>query len=428
MRIWIITPFEPIPTDGDVRLMRAGMLCETLAERSHQVTWWTPDFEHFAKRHRTGKDTNIRISHHYEVRLLESLGYRAHVGPRRLLHNHLLARRWGKAARAVNHSPNLILCAWPTPDLCHEAVRYGTRKNIPVVIDIRGLWPDLWIGVFPKLLRPLGRVILHPYYRMARRTFGRAAAITGVTDEYISWALRRAGRQGRPRDRAFGFEFKNTPLGPGERSTARTQLEEKGFTPDDRLLCIFAGTFGRSFEFESVVEAARVLDRTVPGKVRLLLCGSGDRWESIEQQARGIDSLQVLPRVSLSELRLLYEEASIGLAPYRNIENFQKNVPNKINEFLAMGLAILSPVSGCIRELIEKQDVGVAYEPENPESLAKNIRDLLADPERLAKLRKNDLRSREETGVPNQVYSEFAAHLEGIADGSSTPSVNGDET
>lgn len=415
MRIWIITPFEPIPSDGDVRMMRAGSLSDQLARRDVEVVWWTPDFEHYSKLHRHGDDRTVQVTPTYEIRLLKSLGYRSHVGPRRLLHNRLLARRWAKAARTDASNPDLILCAWPTPDLADQAVRFGRERDIPVLLDIRDLWPDLWVGILPGILRPLGRLLLHPYYRMARKAFTGASAIVGITDEYVRWALRFTSRTRTDEDRTFGFGFNRQELSAGERSVAETLLAEKGFTPDDRLLCVFAGTFGRSFEFESVVEAGRLLDRTARGRARLLLCGSGDRWEAIRKLAADVESIQILPRVSLPELHLLYEQASIGLAPYRDIENFQKNLPNKINEFLAMGLAILSPVSGCIRALIEEQQVGVTYRPDSPESLAEVIRGLLEDPRRLADLRGNAGRLGRETADSDRISSEYADHLMAIA-------------
>ena len=415
MRIWIITPFEPIPTDGDVRLMRAGMLCETLAERSHQVTWWTPDFEHYTKVHRHGRDCTVNIDDGYQVRLLKSLGYQSHVSIRRLIHNHLLARRFRKASRSEDQRPDVIVCAWPTPDFCKIAVDFGRKQNIPVLVDIRDLWPDLWLDAFPKQLRPIVRLALTPYVRIAKKSLHNAAALIGITEEYLQWALRYANRKQVPNDRVLPIGYKRVKLDDSRRNSAFESLAKKGFEPSDRLGSVFAGNFGRTSDLKSLIEAARILDRVAAGRIRIVLCGSGEQWNSIKALARGVDSALVLDRLTQSELLALFESAKIGLAPFEDIENYQKNIPNKINEYLAMRLAIISPVSGRIRSLINNRKLGGTYTPGDPASLAEVLVAFADDPERLQACRKNADQTFSETADASKIYSDYADLLERVA-------------
>ena len=395
--------------------MRCGMLAQRLVERGHDVVWWTSDFDHYRKRHRTGNDRTIELPNGLVIQLIKSLGYRSHIGPRRLVNNHLMGRRWRSLAREST-APDLLLAGWPIPELGLEASRYAEAHRIPVVLDVRDLWPSLWLDLLPERLHPLGRALLSRYFRMTRSAMSRTSAITGVTDSYVDWGVDHSGRKRTDLDRAFGFQFRPMELDHNSRIEAERALEGHGYAPDGRIDVVFAGTFSRSNDLEIAVEAGRRLDRIAPGKLRLVLCGSGDRWRQIELAAREIDSILVLPRLDLRELTRLYESASLGLASYRNVENFQRNVPNKINEYLYMSLPIIAGVEGSIADLIETHGVGVRYRPDDPVSMADELASLANDPLRLETLRSQVDQYREDHLLGRDDIDDLASHLESIAE------------
>ena len=412
-RIWIVTHFEPIPTEENARPMRAGLLAKVLADRGHEVTWWTPDFDHYNKRHRYHRDTTVEISDGLSVRLLKSLGYRRHVGLRRMLHHELLARRWSRMTTREQR-PDLVVSGWPTPEFSDAVVRYGSKKGVPTVIDIRDLWPDLWLEVLPLRLRPLGRLALSHHYRLARRTLRNTTAIVGVTDDYVDWALRLAGRARRPEDRAFAFRYRPPQLDSEDRKEAATVLGSHGYQRDDRLQFVFAGAFGRNYGLKTVLDAGRVLDDVAPGRVRFVLCGSGDRWSDVERQSRDIDSILVLPRLGVSELSYLYEGSDLGLAPYADIENFRNNLPNKIDEYLRAGLPIVTGVGGLIADLVDREGVGCHFAAGDHESLAGVATSLASDPSRVAALADRVTAYRNRTDSEDDL-ARYADHLETMA-------------
>lgn len=202
-------------------------------------------------------------------------------------------------------------------------------------------------------------------------------------------------------------------IGNAEKEVARNRLKEIRYECDGRFHIVFAGTFGRSFEFETVIEAARKLDRAAPARARITLCGSGDRWQQVYDSAEGIDSLQVLPRLGLNELQIVYEDADIGLAPYRNIDNFQKNIPNKVDEYLQMNLPLLSGVDGRIAELMDEEDLGRRYTAGDPDSLASMVLGLTDNPEEVDRLRQN-ARKYVEACIKHGGTTSFANHLENM--------------
>ena len=57
---------------------------------------------------------------------------------------------------------------------------------MPVVVDIRDLWPDVFADAFPPKIRKIGHWLLAPYRTMARRACRDASAIVGPTEEFVA--------------------------------------------------------------------------------------------------------------------------------------------------------------------------------------------------------------------------------------------------
>ena len=76
-----------------------------------------------------------------EIQFLHGRMYTKNVSVARLL-NHLEIARQFRRLSTREGTPDVILSSYPTIELCDEAVQYGTRHNVPVLLDIRDLWPD----------------------------------------------------------------------------------------------------------------------------------------------------------------------------------------------------------------------------------------------------------------------------------------------
>ena len=126
MRAWIIEVGEPLPIDvGRPRLMRAGLLTEELARRGHDVVWFTSAFDHHEKSMRPAGSHLIEVGEgKYELRLLDALGYRRHISPRRIIDHMVNARSFRKLAKRAA-PPDVICVGLPTLELAAAATRFG---------------------------------------------------------------------------------------------------------------------------------------------------------------------------------------------------------------------------------------------------------------------------------------------------------------
>lgn len=416
MRVWLITVGEPLPTDrGAPRLLRTGLLAQVMVSRGHHVTWWTSSFNHSEKVLRCRGEGVAQPEERLEIRFLESLGYSRNIGLRRLADHRRLGRSFRRQA-AHMPSPDLILCSLPTLELAQAAVAYGAERCLPVVIDVRDLWPDLFLELVPAWARPLVRPALSPMFRMARRACTGATAIVGVTDEYVAWGLNAAARAATELDRSFPMAYTDDEPPPGAQREARSWWAERGIRQDGgSFIACYFGAFGPQRELETVIEAARLLSSRGEESFRFVLSGTGDTLARCRNLASDLDSVLLPGWIDWAKIWVLMRMAAAGLAPYESVENFTKNIPNKPIEYFSAGLPVVSSLQGALKTLLETWRCGVTYANRDPQALAAALVQLKAAPQQRQHMAANATGLFQARYVARRVYAEMSEHLERTA-------------
>ncbi len=412
MRVWLVTVGEPLPCDGpDERLHRSGLLSGALAARGHEVLWWSSTFDHSRKRFRDQGEGEVVAHDGPRLRLLQGPGYRRNVSFARLANHRAIGRRFRDLA-ATEPRPDVIVASWPTIELSREAVAYGASRGVPVVLDVRDLWPDIFVELAPAWARRMARLAVSPMTRAAESAFGGAVAITGVTPAFVAWGLRQAGRPATPWDRAFPLGYSDQPPGREAIATAEDSWRRRGVARDrGEFVVAFVGTMGlQKLDMAPVLAAARALQ----GRgVRFVLCGDGDGLEQFKAMAAGLDNVVFPGWVGRAEIWTLMRIASAGLAPYRSSMNYIGNVPNKPIEYLSAGLPILSSLDGTLRALLARHGCGITYD--GAEDLAASLAGLIDDRGRREAMSAAASVLYRNEFVAEVVYGEMAEHLESIA-------------
>lgn len=411
MRVWLVTVGEPLPCDGpNERLHRGGMLSEALATRGHEVLWWSSTFDHSRKRSR-GDEREVSLPDGSRIRMLHGPAYRRNVSLARLANHRAIGRRFRELAPA-EPTPDVILASWPTIELSREAVTYGRARGIPVVLDVRDLWPDIFVELAPPTARGLARLAVSPMTRAARAAFGGAAAITGVTPAFVAWGLGQAGRPASAADVAFPLGYSDQPPEPRAIAEAEAAWARLGLGLDpSEFVVAFVGTMGlQKLDLAPVLAAARALQ----GRgVRFVLCGDGDGLARFKAMARGLDNVVFPGWVGRSEIWTLMRIASVGLAPYRSSLNYTGNLPNKPIEYLSAGLPILSSLDGTLRALLRRHGCGITYG--GADDLVSALVGLRESPGRLEAMSAAASGLYRDEFVAEDVYDAMAEHLETVA-------------
>ncbi|MDT8903864.1 glycosyltransferase family 4 protein [Anaeroselena agilis] len=415
MRVWLITVGEPLPTDGScVRLHRAGILADLLHGQGHDVIWWTSTFDHMAKKQRFTSDTVVDLDKRFRMIFLHSCAYASNVSISRILNHIGIARHFSELAPKET-KPDVILVSLPTLELSQAAVEYGKRHNVPVVVDVRDLWPDIFVDLFPTAMRPLGRLLLLPYFHMVRSICRQATAIIGITPKIVQWGLDYAGRTATCWDRDFPLAYSGVqPKDEALRSAGKFWGKYGISGSDDQFTVCFFGTMGRQFDLETVIKVGKILEEENAG-IRIVLCGTGDNFEKYKQLAGFCKSLIFPGWVGAAEIWTMMRSSHVGLAPYYSTTDFEMSIPNKVIEYLSAGLPIVSSLKGTVAEILSHHGCGVSYKQENPRELANTLADLYRQPKLLETMSKNARRLYEERFAVDDVYGKLVASLEEIS-------------
>ena len=410
MRVWVVEVGEPLPFDPGVpRLMRAGLLSETLASRGHDVTWWTAAFDHSRKELRPrGRRTVESGGGRYEVELLRSIGYRRHVSARRMVEHTVNAVDFLLRARSAPR-PDVIVAGLPTLELTAACARLGRRWNRPVVVDVRDLWPDIFEAALPHRFRSVRRALLSPLRALARYACRSSVAITGVSEPFRDWGLRHARRAARPTDQAFPPAYRPLDLDSAARQRGDGFWRAHGL--DRHTVVAFVGALSDQFEFEPVLDVARRWRETHPDLV-FVLAGDGPARAALTVASRDLGNVCLPGWIDAEQIAALLARASIGLAPYKPVPNFLDNLTNKVVEYLAYSVPVVSTLGdGITGRIVREQGCGASYQSGDSSSLEVALSAVLAD-EAMASRAYETFESRYSAAI---VYGRFAELLEGLA-------------
>ena len=197
MHVWIVQTGEPLHCDvGVSRGMRAMNAANALVEAGHKVTLWSSDFYHQEKRHRYGKAKHIRISDNLNIQLIPSCGYHKNVSLKRFKDHRQLARGFIRAVRGLE-LPDVALVGFPPIEIALAATEYLESKGVPVLLDVKDQWPDIFEEAVPSLLRPVAKVILNKLFQQSGQVMARATALSSMSSGFLKWAAKRGGRRSR---------------------------------------------------------------------------------------------------------------------------------------------------------------------------------------------------------------------------------------
>ncbi len=409
MRVWLVTVGEPLPSlSFGSRPWRTGVLAAELARRGHEVTWWTSRFDHFTKEYFATDLQEVSVERNLTLVLLDGLPYRKNVSFARLRNHWQVARRFA-SEQSSRRRPDVIACSFPTIELSWQAVKLGVREQIPVAIDVRDLWPDIFLDVGPRGLRWLPRLLLDPYFRAAREVMSAATSLIGVSEGYLQWALSQASRPRRPTDRVIPLAYSLPADSRPTREEGLALLRQLGGTPG-ATTCIFSGTFGRTYDLGPVLSVAPRF-RGGAKSLQFVLCGDGERRNEWRSRAAGIGNVIFTGWLDQDRMRKMLAASDIGLAAYA--KGAPQGIPNKVIEYLAAGLPVASALRGETEALLRDEGCGETYDPDDVNSL-QHVLTSLAD-ERHGERSAIALELFGKRFRAEAVYGAYADHLEALA-------------
>ena len=274
---------------------------------------------------------------------------------------------------------------YPTLDLCAAAVDYGRKHDVPVVIDVRDLWPDLLYERFGRLPLIGGlarRRWLVPYERMSTHALHHATALTGVGRGMVEWAQDRSGRPAlaRARDRHF-YQSQADPVKTATRGTdLRGFWHARGVDVDAPVVrIVWGGTLFPSIDAQTLFDGLALLPVPLRARTEVVICGQGPLRKLFEAAAARLPMIRLVDWVPSAQLMGLQRHSDAGLMNYLDQFDFRRSVPNKVVDYAAAGLPIITGVQGELASLAGDSGAVVPYTVGDAASMAAAIEHIHAN-------------------------------------------------
>lgn len=366
LNVWLIKEGEALPVDSNARLMRTGLLAQYLSEQGHEVTWWSSGFIHGKKEYYCKEYQEIKINSRETLVLLHSpISYKRNVSPQRILYHQMLARQM-KQKFKEKEKPDIIICSYPTIQFANVAVKYGQKNHVPVVIDVRDLWPDIFERVFPKRLKWLAHIGMIPLKMQVRNVFKRATAISGVVPHCVKWGINYIGREIRETDRFIYIGYQKEKISDEAFDSNIRFWQEQGITSNNWIICFFGTLSSNSLDLLTVIQAIKNISEKYP-EIRLVICGAGDAREQFMQEAQGSNNIVLPGWMGKEQMQSLMKISKCGLYCYKNTMDFTNAFGNKIIQYMSEGLPVLSSLQGFSKTYMMQNNMGLTYEEGNVE-------------------------------------------------------------
>jgi glycosyltransferase involved in cell wall biosynthesis len=250
-------------------------------------------------------------------------------------------------------------------------------KRKPFVYNIRDMYPDMALG--GSLIQP--------------------GTLSRLWERLHRWALRRAkrvivlGEDMRERIIAKGVDAKRVAVvrdgadfSAMRETNAIDQEVVRAIRGGFRFVLLHAGNLGFYGAWETLIEAARMLEKSNPD-IGLVFVGEGAERERLETLASGCKSVRFLPFFPASKIPSVM---AAGDAQVITVKRALEGVvvPSKMYGTLAAGkpIFVVAPARCDVARIATERGCGMAADPDRAEDVAAAARALASDAERVQRM------------------------------------------
>lgn len=334
--------------------------------------------------------------------LYKGVNYKKNVSISRMIHHKKIAKKFVKDAEE-NAKPDLIIATMAPLEFSKAATDFANKYDIPVVVDIRDLWPEIYNEVVPSW----GKKIIAPYIKLSKKRLKKilnnATSLVAVTDGFLDYGLKIAERKKTDKDVVFhtSYTIDSDIIANFDDEWAKYEIEKEAF------IISFMGNFGKQFELKPIFEVAKSFEKNK--SIKFVICGTGENYEYFKNNYGDLDNVIMPGWIEGKQIKSLLSNTNIGIAPYRDSKNFRLNAPNKFGEYLSYGLPILVSVPGEMEGLLDKYSCGKRYS--NSLELKKAIETIYTDERRMNNMKKNAKQLYNDYFNSHVVYDNFSDYL-----------------
>ncbi len=320
------------------------------------------------------------------------------------------------ARRAVTLECDVIFASSTPLTIALPAVYASRRKRVPMVFEVRDLWPEIPIAV-EALKSPISKWAARRLERFAYRNSTRIVALSpgmaaGV--EAAGYPKNRIAIVPNSSDLDF---FQRDPV---RGSAFRRQLG----IGEDKIIVGYVGTLGRVNGVGYLVRLAAAL-RSDP-RFKFVTVGDGQEYKQVEESARELGVLQqnffLLPGIAKEDVPAVLSAVNVATSLVLPIPIMECNSANKFFDALAAGCCIAINHGGWQLELLSEARAGIRLSTD-PGQAALELQSLANDPDRIEEFGQNARRLAEARFSRDKLTAEIEEVLARAIDDATEKSV-----
>ncbi|MDR6225552.1 glycosyltransferase family 4 protein [Desmospora profundinema] len=262
--------------------------------------------------------------------------------------------------------PHVLLASSPHLLTPFAGWMLAKLKRCPFVLEVRDLWPDTLI----KMDGLHQTWVVNALLWLESFLYRKADKIVVLTEHQRRFIRDKGVDPAKITLVPNGIRMDSWKPSPARREEYRRRMG----VASDQFVALYAGAHGPANALEHVVLAGVHL----PDGYAIVLIGDGpekDRLCALKQE-KGLHNVHLLEPVPKGEVFRYIEAADCGIISLKDNEIFRGARPNKLFDYMYVGKPIVSTVDGEVREIIEKNGVGVFSGAEDPKGLAKALMSL----------------------------------------------------
>ena len=262
------------------------------------------------------------------------------------------------------------------------AYAVGALKRAPWVFELRDIWPES-IRVVGAMKDSVALDLLE---KLELFLYRKATMIVSVTNAHRDNLIGRGIERSKIQVVTNGVDIDRfLPCAKDASLVSRYGLE-------DKFVAGYIGTLGLAHGLDTVLDAAKLMAAAADGdRFRFVLLGDGAQKATLMARARaeGLGNLIFVDSVPKDEVVRYWSMLDVAVIHLKSDDLFKTVIPSKMFESMGMAIPLLHGVQGESAEILEREDVGILFEPENPDALCKGLRRLSGDESLYRRLRAN---------------------------------------
>lgn len=258
----------------------------------------------------------------------------------------------------------------------------GALKRVPWVFELRDIWPES--------IRAVGAMkqstILNLLEKVELFLYRNASVIVSVTNAFREALIQR------------GIEAEKIHVVTNGVDISRFLPREKDAELVDTLnlggkfVAGYIGTHGMAHALDTIIDAAGLLANTPGGEqFCFLMLGDGARKEALVNRVRqeNLENIIFVASVPKDQVVRYWSLVDVSIIHLRKTDLFMKVIPSKLFECMAMAIPVLHGVQGESAQIVEQENIGLMFEPQNPQALVAGLQIMKNDTDLYAQFSRN---------------------------------------